>query len=114
LRHACRISGVDTLAIMLFDVLSGVSELKICDKYELDGKIIDHIPSTFSAYNRCKPIYIDMPIWNEDISGIRNFDDLPENAKFYLKKIEELVGVKISVVSVGPDRTQTIELMRVV
>ena len=114
LRHACRISGVDTLAIMLFDVLSGVSELKICRNYELDGKIIDYIPSTISAYNRCKPIYIDMPIWNENISGIKNFDDLPENAKNYLKKIEELVGVKISVVSIGPDRTQTIELIRVI
>ena len=114
LRHACRISGIDTLAIMLFDVLSGVSELKICTKYELDGKIIDYIPSTLSDYNRCKPIYIDMPTWNEDISEIKNFDALPENAKFYLKKIEELTGVKISIVSVGPDRTQTIELIRLI
>ena len=108
LRHACRISGIDSLAIMLFDVLSGVSELKICTAYNLDGKIIDFIPSTLSAYNRCQPIYIDMPSWNEDISQVRTFDELPENAKFYLKKIEELTETKISYISVGPDRLQTI------
>jgi adenylosuccinate synthase len=108
LRYACRISGIDSLAVMLFDVLSGISELKICTHYELNGKIIDSIPSVLSAYNRCNPVYIDMPIWQEDISHIKNFDDLPDNAKLYLNKIEELTGVKISFVSVGPDRTQTI------
>ncbi|MDR2684691.1 MAG: adenylosuccinate synthase [Prevotellaceae bacterium] len=110
LRHACRISGIDSLAIMLFDVLSGISELKICTHYELNGKKIDHIPSTMSAYQCCKPIYIDMPTWNEEISNVRKYESLPEDAKLYLRKIEELVGVKISYVSVGADRTQTIEI----
>jgi adenylosuccinate synthase len=110
LRHACRISGIDSLAIMLFDVLSGIKELKICTHYELDGQVIDYVPSTLSACSRCKPIYIDMPTWNEDITNIRNFNDLPENAKLYLKKIEELAKTPISHVSVGADRTQTIEI----
>ncbi|MDR1544853.1 MAG: adenylosuccinate synthase [Prevotellaceae bacterium] len=110
LRHACRISGIDSLAIMLFDVLSCVKELKICTHYELDGEKIDCIPSTLSAYQRCKPMYIDMPTWNEEITEVKKYADLPENAKLYLQKIEELVGVKISHVSVGPDRTQTIEI----
>jgi adenylosuccinate synthase len=110
LRHACRISSIDSLSVMLFDVLSGIKSLKICTNYELDGKIIDYIPSTLSAYNRCKPIYIDMPTWNEEITEVRKYGDLPQNAKLYLAKIEELTETKISHISVGPDRTQTIEL----
>jgi adenylosuccinate synthase len=110
LRHACRIAGIDNLAIMLFDVLSGVKELKICTNYELYGEKIDYIPATLSAYQRCKPIYIDMPTWNEEITEVKHYSDLPDNAKNYLKKIEKLTGVKISYVSVGPDRTQTIEI----
>jgi len=110
LRYACRIAGIDSLAVMLFDVLSGIKELKICTNYEFDGKIIDYIPGTLSAYGRCKPIYIDMPTWNEDISVCKTFDELPKNAKLYLKKIEELTDIHISYVSVGPDRTQTIEI----
>ena len=108
LRYACRISGIDSLAIMLFDVLSGVGELKICTHYELDGKRIDFVPSTVNAYSRCKPIYTDMPVWTEDISSCRTFDELPTNAKAYLKKIEELTEIPIDYVSVGPDRVQTI------
>lgn len=110
LRYACRISGIDSLAIMLFDVLSGVRELKICTHYELDGKRIDFVPSTVNAYSRCKPIYTDMPVWTEDISSCRTFDELPANAKAYLKKIEELTEIPIDYVSVGPDRVQTIAI----
>lgn len=110
LRYACRISGIDSLAVMLFDVLSGINELKICTHYLLDGKQIDYIPSTVSDYERCQPIYIDMPVWNEDITSCTNFDQLPQNAKAYLKKIEELTDTPIKYVSVGPDRVQTIEI----
>ncbi len=110
LRHACRISGIDSLAMMLFDVLSGVKELKICTHYELDGKKIDYIPSVLSQYNRCKPIYIDMPTWNEEITECKSFEELPDNAKLYLKKVEELTETRISYVSVGPDRLQTIKV----
>lgn len=110
LRYACRISGIDSLAVMLFDVLSGINELKICTHYLLDGKQIDYVPSTVSDYERCQPIYIDMPVWNEDITSCTNFDQLPQNAKAYLKKIEELTDTPIKYVSVGPDRVQTIEI----
>lgn len=112
LRHACRISGIDSLAVMLFDVLSGISELKICTHYELNNKTIDYIPSTIYEYEKCKPIYMNMPVWSEDISACRSFDELPENAKYYLKKIEELTDTPISYVSVGPDREQTIEVKK--
>ena len=112
LAHACRISGIDTLAVMLFDVLSGIKELKICTHYVLDGKKIDYIPSTISDYERCEPVYVDMPVWNEEITTCKSYDKLPENAKKYLKKIEELVGTPIEYVSVGPDRVQTIEVKK--
>ena len=108
LRHAVRVSGINYLSIMLFDVLTGVETLKICNAYELDGRTIDYVPSTISSYERCRPIYVELPGWTEDITGVRSLDTLPENAKAYLRKIEELTGTEIAVVSVGPDRTQTI------
>ena len=110
LNHAIRVSGIKYLSIMLFDVLSNIDNLKICYAYELDGKVINYIPSTLNEYQRCKPIYIDMPSWKEDISKVTSYKELPENAKKYLKKIEELTNKEIAIFSVGPDRTQTIVL----
>ena len=108
--HAIRISGIKYLSIMLFDVLSGIDDLKICYAYELDGKMINYIPSTLEEYQKCKPLYLNMKSWNEDISHVRSYDELPENAKAYLRKIEELTNTKIAMFSVGPDRTQTVVL----
>ena len=108
LRHACRVSGINYLSIMLFDVLSGLKTVKICTGYELDGKEIDYVPSTLSALERCKPIFIELPGWDEEITDIRDYEKLPNNAKQYLRKIEELTNTEIAIVSVGPDRTQTI------
>ena len=110
LNHAIRISGIKYLSIMLFDVLSGIDDLKICYAYELDGKMINYIPSTLEEYQKCKPLYLNMKSWNEDISHVRSYDELPENAKAYLRKIEELTNTKIAMFSVGPDRTQTVVL----
>ena len=110
LNHAIRVSGIKYLSIMLFDVLLNIDNLKICYAYELDGKVINYIPSTLNEYQRCKPIYIDMPSWKEDISKVTSYEELPENAKKYLKKIEELTNKEIAIFSVGPDRTQTIVL----
>lgn len=108
LKHACRISGINYLSIMLFDVLSGLETVKICTGYELDGKVIDYVPATINALERCKPVYIEMPGWTEDLSAMKSYDELPENAKAYISKIEELTNTEVAVISVGPDRTQTI------
>ncbi len=108
LGHACRISGVNYLSIMLFDVLSGLDTLKICIGYELDGKVVDYVPATLNAYERCKPVYIEMPGWKDEITAVRSYDDFPTEAKAYINKIEELTKTEVVVVSVGPDRTQTI------
>lgn len=108
LRHAIRVSGITHLSIMLFDVLSGVKDLKICTSYELDGKTIDYVPGNLNTLSRCKPNYESMPGWDEDLTGVRSYDALPQTAKNYLNRLSELVNTPIAVVSVGPDRTQTI------
>lgn len=106
--HARRVSGVNYLSLMLFDVLSGIKDLKICTAYKLDGQTINYIPSTLDEYSRCEPVYVDMPSWDEDLSNCHTYEELPLNAKKYIQKIEELTKVKVAIVSVGPDRNQTI------
>lgn len=110
IKNAVRVSGVNHLALMLFDVLTGVEELKICTGYKLDGEIIDYIPGTLPLFKKCEPVYITMPGWSEDITNVTSFEDLPLNAKNYLRKIEEITNTKVSLFSVGPDRKQTIIL----
>lgn len=108
LRHTKRVSGLSYLAVTLLDVLTGIDELKIAISYELDGKTIDQIPADIEDFMRAKPNYITLPGWNEDITGVKSYDELPKHAKAYLSKISELVGVPIGMFSVGPDRNQTI------
>mgnify|MGYP000512144691 CR=1 FL=1 len=93
---------------MLLDVLSGLDEVKICTAYELDGRKIQSPPSTIASLSRCTPVYETLPGWKEDITQIREFDQLPQNAKNYVARIEEITGVPVGMISVGPDRTQTI------
>lgn len=107
-RYTSRLAGITQWAVMLLDVLSGIDTIKVCVAYDLDGKQIQSPPSTIASLARCKPVYIELPGWQEDISGIRNFDDLPENAKNYIYKLEELTGTPVGMISVGPDRSQTI------
>ncbi len=110
LNHASRISGVDGWAITLLDVLTGLKEIKICVSYKYKDKILNTIPSTLEEYSKYVPQYITMPGWEEDISNVKTFDDLPENAKNYLNKIVELTNVPLAMFSVGPSREQTIVL----
>ena len=110
LRHTKRISGLTGLSVMLLDVLSGIKELKICVAYKLNGELIDHVPANIRDYEQCEPVYIDVPGWDEDITKVSSFSDLPLNAQHYLNKLSELVGVELAIFSVGPDRTQTVVL----
>ncbi|MBN2504520.1 MAG: adenylosuccinate synthase [Bacilli bacterium] len=112
LNHAVRINGITGIAIMLLDVLTGIDEIKICTGYVLDGKKIHHIPGSYSDFSRCKPIYETYPGWKEDISQIKDVKDLPKNCINYLKQIERMTNTKITLVSVGPDREQTIILYK--
>jgi adenylosuccinate synthase len=108
LNHVRRISGVNYLSLMLFDVLSGLEKLRICTGYKLDGKSIDYVPSTIAQLERVEAEYIEVDGWNEDITNIKSYDELPANAKAYIAKVEELTRTEVAVVSVGPDREQTI------
>ena len=103
-----RINGLTGLAITKLDVLGGLDTIKICVGYELDGKQINYRPSSLKQMERCNPIYEALPGWSQDISGVRNLEELPEEAKNYLLAIEEVTGVPVSIVSVGPAREETI------
>lgn len=106
-RYTAQLAGITNWAITLLDVLSGIDTLKICKGYELDGKMIENPPATIAALERVKPVFVELPGWKEDITGVTRYEDLPENAKKYLETIKELTGVPVGLVSVGPDRTQT-------
>lgn len=110
LRHSKRVAGIDALSLNLLDVFSGLKTVKIAVAYELDGQKIDYYPASLKELERCKPIYEELPGWNEDITKVTKLEDLPENACHFLSRVSELVGVPLVTVSVGPDREQTIVL----
>ena len=108
LRHATRVNGLTEIAITKLDVLSGFDELEVCVAYRLDGQTIETYPADLRTLARCHPIYETLPGWSSDITQARAFDDLPEQARRYVARIEELAGVPASCISVGPGRDQTI------
>ena len=107
LRHSRRVSGITDLSINSIDVLTGLDTVKICTAYELDGEGITEYPANLDQLRRCKPIFEELPGWEEDITGCRTLEELPDNARKYLERISELCNVRISIFSVGPDRDQT-------
>lgn len=109
-RHSARLGGVDELALMLLDVLSVVPELNICTAYEIDGERTDVFPGDAFLLERCKPIYESMPGWSKDVSASRKKKDLPKEAHAYIDRLSAIVELPVSIVSVGPDREQTIEM----
>ena len=107
-RYTARLGGVDVLALALLDVLSELPEIAICTHYELDGRRTDAFPSHVEDLARVKPVLETLPGWQEEITEIRVFDDLPSGAQAYVHRIRELIGRPVEIVSVGPDREQTI------
>jgi adenylosuccinate synthase len=108
LKYTARLSGVTRLALMMMDVLAHFDELKVCVAYELDGKRLETFPSHADQLRRCKPIYETISGWNQPVDDVRQVSDFPSGALDYVKRIEELVGIPVGVLSVGPDRSQTI------
>ena len=86
MRHSRRVSGITNLSLNSIDVLSGLDTVKICVAYDLDGQRIDYYPASLEQLKRCKPIYEELPGWSEDITGVRNLEDLPENARNYVRR----------------------------
>ena len=107
-RYTARLSGVDELAVMLLDVLGGLDELKICSAYEIDGRRVTQFPSQIGDLEKAVPVYETLPGWREELDAVRSEHDLPTNARRYVDRISELLDRPVSIVSVGPDRAQTI------
>jgi adenylosuccinate synthase len=108
LRNSARLNGLTGLAITKLDVLDELESLKICTAYEYNGEIIHDFPASIKVLKDCKPVLETLPGWTEDISDVRKIDDLPQNAKNYLSRIEELTETPLNIISVGPGRDQTI------
>jgi adenylosuccinate synthase len=108
LRLARRINGLSSMAVTRVDILDELEEIKICTHYERNGQRVDHFPGDLNVLAECEPVYETMPGWQTPTTHIRSYGDLPENARSYLERISELSRIPISIVSVGPDREETI------
>ncbi|MFZ2633709.1 MAG: adenylosuccinate synthase [Desulfosalsimonadaceae bacterium] len=110
LRNAVRLNSLTGLVVTKLDVLDGLESINICNSYDYNGQTINEFPADLKVLGQCAPVYETLPGWSENISKIRRYDDLPQNTKNYLKRIEELTETKIDIVSVGPGREETIVL----
>ena len=109
-RYAVMINGATGLSVMMMDVLSGLDELNVCTAYEIDGERTDRFLPDSATLDRVTPIYENCEPWSGDVTQVREIADLPGSARAFLDRIETLIGVPIEIVSVGPDRTQTIHV----
>jgi adenylosuccinate synthase len=108
LKRSLQLNGVDGLCITKLDVLDGIGPIRICTEYTAAGRRLALLPSGAEAVAECKPVYEQVPGWDQSTFGVKRFDDLPPNARAYLRRIEELAGVPIAMVSTGPERDETI------
>ncbi len=106
--YACRLNGMDSIALTKLDVLSTGDDLPVCVAYELDGQRLDTVPASLEDLARVKPVYETLPGWSEDISSCRSYDDLPKAAQDYVRFVEAQTGVRVGYIGVGPDREETI------
>jgi adenylosuccinate synthase len=106
--HSIRINGIREIVITKLDVLNDFDTIKICVGYRTDGKVFYHVPSNLEILRHSEPIYEEMKGWKTEIKGVKNFKDLPRNAKRYLKRIQKLIGAKITMISVGSERDETV------
>jgi len=107
-KYSARINGMTGLSLMLLDVLGEFETVRLCYRYDHNGKTIENFPARLEILEECKPVYRELPGWMCDISGCRTYEELPEAAKDYVKAIEETTGVPVKIISVGPKRDQTI------
>ncbi len=108
IKYAARVNGLTNICLTKLDVLDKLQKIKICVAYEIDGKRVQSLPDSLTAFLKAKPIYEEMDGWCQSTVDCRNYDDLPANAKAYIERIEQIAGVPVSIVAVGPERDQTI------
>ncbi|MEK6266946.1 MAG: adenylosuccinate synthase [Clostridium sp.] len=113
LKTSARISGLTSFAVTKIDTLAGLPKIKICVGYKFEGSVIDYFPASLEDLACCEPVYEEFDGWDASIADARSYEELPENAKIYLKRIAEFTGTKISIVSVGPKRDQTMVLTEI-
>jgi adenylosuccinate synthase len=113
-RYSARVNGFTSLVLTRLDVLDGFPNLKMCVGYEVDGKAVDHFPASPVLLNRCQPVYEELPGWTEPTANATHISQLPPEAKAYVKRIEELVGCPIHLISTGPRRWETIPLQPII
>jgi adenylosuccinate synthase len=111
IKYAAKINSLTALAINHVDTIGKLKEIKLCVGYKKDGQVISTFPASLNELAKCEPVYEVFEPWNEDISNARSFKELPQNAQKYLRRIEELVGVKIGLIGVGKDREQIIKVI---
>ena len=109
-RYAGYLSGIDYMAVTRLDILDTFDEIKMCTAYKYNGEILDEMPANLNILAKVEPVYETFAGWKTDISGIRKYEDLPENARKYLERMAEVTGIDLGFVSVGPNRDQTIIL----
>ena len=107
-KHACTMNGLTDIVLTKIDVLTGIDTLKVCVGYDVDGTIYDYVPSDQAVVAKAKPVYKEFAGWTEDISKMTSYDQLPQNCKDYVSFIEQFTGVRVSMISVGPDRVNNI------
>jgi adenylosuccinate synthase len=110
LRYAARVNGLWGIALTKLDVLSGLKTIGLCTAYELDGRRVTELPGDLEDLERIQPVYEMLPGWEDDLGAVRTFDELPENAKRYVRRVEEACAVPVVCISVGADRGETILL----
>ncbi|MEC9313472.1 MAG: adenylosuccinate synthetase, partial [Pseudomonadota bacterium] len=108
LNRASWINSITGLCLTKLDVLDGLETIRLCVAYEKDGEPVDILPLSADEFEGCKPVYVDMPGWQESTLGVTEYDQLPANARAYIEKVESLAGVPIDIISTGPDRRETI------
>ena len=109
-KYAGQLSGTDYMAVTRLDILDGFDEIKMCTAYKIDGEILNEIPASLKVLAKVEPVYETFTGWKTDISNTRRYEDLPVNARKYLERMAEVTGIKLGIVSVGPNRDQTIVL----
>ena len=109
-KSAVRVSGLTSLAVTKIDTLAGLEKIKVCVGYKFEDKVIDYFPASLEDLAKCEPIYEEFDGWDDSVADVRSYDELPENAKKYLNRIAEFTQTRISIVSVGPKRDQTMRI----
>ncbi len=113
LKYAVRVNGLTSICFTKLDVLDGMKSLKVCTHYKTSEGILDELPLDLDVFSEAEPVYVELPGWDEDISSVTSYDELPETAKKYIQFVSDFVGVQIKMVSVGSGRRQTIHVLTI-